>query len=158
MASDRKIHRAKELGRMKIQLPNGEQAYLDESLTKDEKKAVAQKLSDEWRDLSRENWNSNSIKYFLDTLANYLVWHKEPKRALQRDRMVLAKRPTHTYVSYRLTEAENCVTEKGQEDKYVLSRKKMEMLVRYKKTSKATNFTDLTDKHKEILFGERGME
>lgn len=71
----------------------------------------------------KSNWHSSSVKFFLDTLANYLVWHKETE-------------------------------EKGREDKFVLSRKKMEKLVRHKKTSKTTNFTDLPSELKETLLGE----
>lgn len=142
---------------MKIQLPNGEQDILDESLSLDEKMAVVVKMSEEWHCLSRKNWESNSIKYFLDTLSNYLVWHKKTKRERSGGRLTLSRRPNN-FIRFEWANTENCVTEKGREDKYVLSRKKMEMLVRYKKTSKVTNFTDLNQKHKEILFGERGME
>lgn len=113
---------------MNIQLPNGQQQTLDENITIEEKKKVVNDLVDEWDSVISERWNSNSVKFFLDTLANYLVWHKEEK-------------------------------EKGKEDKFVLSRKKTEKLVRFKKTSKTINFTDLNNEIKEKLFGEtRGAE
>lgn len=39
----------------------------------------------------RLNWNSNSVKYFLDTLANYLVWHKEEELKGTEDTEVLSR-------------------------------------------------------------------
>lgn len=113
---------------MKIQLPNGEQLTLDEHISLEEKLQIVKDLSEEFMPLLKLNWHSNSVKYFLDTLANYIVWHKEPE-------------------------------EKGTEDKEILSRKKMEKLVKFKKTSKTTNFTDLSETLKESLLGEsRGGE
>lgn len=113
---------------MKIQLPNGQQHNLDENITLEEKKQVVGDLTEEFMSTIKLNWDSNSVKFFLDSLANYLVWHKEPE-------------------------------EKGSEDKEVLSRKKVEKMSRYKKTSKTINFTDLSLEHKEILLGEvRGAE
>ena len=108
---------------MKIQLPNGEQKILDENVSLEEKMRVVSELTEEWMPILKSNWHSSSVKFFLDTLANYLVWHKETE-------------------------------EKGREDKFVLSRKKMEKLVRHKKTSKTTNFTDLPSELKETLLGE----
>ncbi|AKQ08551.1 hypothetical protein PQE66_gp245 [Bacillus phage PBC2] len=70
---------------------------------------------------------SNSVKYFLDTLTNYLVWHKEED-------------------------------EKWTEDKEVLSRTKVEQMVKFKKRSKYVNFSDLSKEQSELLFGERGAE
>ncbi|MFQ3543626.1 hypothetical protein Q7A53_06025 [Halobacillus rhizosphaerae] len=112
---------------MKIQLPNGSQLDLDESITLEEKLETVENLTEEWMPVIKDNWYSNSVKYFLDSLANYIVWHKEPD-------------------------------DKGLEDKEVMSRKKMEKLVRFKKTSKTINFSDLSTEYKEALFGERGAE
>lgn len=72
------------------------------------------------------NWEKNQIKFFLDSLANYLVWHKENREEGKR----------------------------GSEDKEILSRKKMEKMVRFKKTSKEVNFSDLSKSQHESLFGE----
>lgn len=110
---------------MKIQLPNGQQHVLDETISLEEKLKVVEDLTEEFAELIKLNWHSNSVKFFLDTLANYIVWHKEPDK-------------------------------KGREDKKVLSRKKMEKMVRFKKTSKTTNFSDLSAFDAEKLFGENG--
>jgi len=112
---------------MKIQLPNGQQHILDENIPMEEKLQIVDELTEEWMPTLRKNWNSNSVKFFLDSLGNYLVWHKEPE-------------------------------EKGREDKEVLSRKKMEKMVRFKKTSKTVNFSDLSKEQRNLLFGEGGAE
>lgn len=113
---------------MKIQLPNGQQHNLDDGISLDEKKQVVEDLVEEWRSIIMLNWHSNGVKFFLDSLANYLVWHKEAE-------------------------------EIGYQDKDVLSKKRTERLVRYKKTSKEINFSDLNPNQKEVLFGEvRGAD
>ncbi len=117
----------KGLLEMKIQLPNGQQHILDENIPIEEKIKVVDEITEEWMPTIRKNWNSNSVKFFLDSLGNYLVWHKEPE-------------------------------EKGREDKDVLSRKKMEKMVRFKKTSKTVNFSDLGKEQRNLLFGEGGAE
>ena len=105
---------------MKIQLPNGEKHILDESITIYEKLQVTIEFTEMYMDIILDNWESNSVRFFLDSLSNYLQWHKEPE-------------------------------EKGREDKYILSRKKMEKMVRFKKTSKSINFSDMKREHQEIL-------
>src|SRR5690606_18140445 len=110
---------------MKIQLPNGQKSNLDENISFEEKLQIVEDLVEEWMPVIILNWHSNSIKFFLDSLSNYLVWHKE--------------------------EDENGY--KGYEDKEILSRKKMEKLIRFKKDSKQINFTDLSKEHKESLLG-----
>lgn len=116
---------------MKIQLPNGEQTELDESLTLEEKLAVVNTYTQEWEESISANWEKDQIKYFLDTLSNYIVWHKEPEIK-------------HAGA--------------GSEDKEVLSRKKMEMMKKFKKTSKTINFSDLGKQDTELLFGTGGNE
>ena len=113
---------------MKIQLPNGQQLILDEHISIEEKLQIVESLTEEFMTTIKMNWHSNSVKFFLDSLTNYLVWHKEKE-------------------------------EFGREDKEVLSRKKMEKMVKFKKTSKTTNFSDLSKKDVEKLIGEgRGDE
>ncbi|UUV45910.1 hypothetical protein [Bacillus phage vB_BanS-Thrax1] len=112
---------------MKIQLPDGNQRTLDENITLEEKKSIVEDLTEEWMTIIKLNWHSNSVKYFLDTLANYLVWHKDED-------------------------------EKWTEDKEVLSRTKIEQMVKLKKRSKQVNFSDLPKEQYELLFGERGAE
>ena len=107
---------------VRIQLSNGQIVTLDESIEIKDKIDAVTDLVDEWMPILIVNWNSNAVKYFLDSLSNYIVWHKEEK-------------------------------EKGKEDKEVLSRKKMEKMVRFKKTSKQVNFSDMPKNEKEKFFG-----
>lgn len=79
---------------MKIQLPDGKKIYLDDNISLEEKKEVVEKLVDEWRDIvkqDRKTWFSNAVKYFLDGLANYLVWHKEEKWTEDKEILSIAK-------------------------------------------------------------------
>lgn len=75
---------------MKIQLPNGNRLTLDEHITLDEKKQIVEDLTEEWLPTIKSNWHSNSIIFFLDGLANYLVWHKEEEEKNKQDKDVLS--------------------------------------------------------------------
>lgn len=79
---------------VKIQLPNGQAHNLDDELSLDEKKQVVEDLTHEWHDIIRLNWDSNSIRFFLDALANYLVWHKEPEES-KHDKEVMSRNKTN---------------------------------------------------------------
>ena len=74
---------------MKIQLPNGQKYYLDENISLEEKMKKVEELTEEYMSLILKNWKSKSIKFFLDGLANYLVWHKENKHS-KDDKEVLS--------------------------------------------------------------------
>lgn len=76
---------------MNIQLPNGEKHELDESISMQEKLKVVEGLTEEWMPIIKSNWNSNSVKYFLDTLTNYLVWHKEEEERGSEDKEVMSR-------------------------------------------------------------------
>lgn len=115
---------------MNIQLPNGQKIILDENISLEEKLQKVEDLSSEWMPIIKLNWHSKSIKFFLDSLVNYLVWHKEDREEGKR----------------------------GKEDREILSRKKLEKMARFKKTSKEVNFSDLSSRDKELLFGEGGNE
>lgn len=114
---------------MKIQLPNGEKVELKNGISLEEKVEVVKELTAEWQDEIERGWGSNAIKFFLDSLTNYLVWHKEEE-------------------------------DKGKEDKYIMSKKKLDKLSNHRKDSKTTNFSSLNSKDREILFGDdtRGVE
>lgn len=75
---------------MKIQLPNGERLTLDEHITLDEKKQIVEELTETWLPTIELNWHSQSVKFFLDNLANYLVWHKEEEDRNKQDKEVLS--------------------------------------------------------------------
>jgi hypothetical protein len=75
---------------MKIQLPNGSKLTLDENITLDEKRQIVEDLTEEWMPTIRANWDSTSVKFFLDNLANYLVWHKEEDQKNKQDKEVLS--------------------------------------------------------------------
>lgn len=115
---------------MKVQLPNSDKIELDTNISLKEKMEVVKQLTEEWMSVITQNWNDNKVKYFLDTLTNYLVWHKDGRQNGQ----------------------------KGNEDKYVLSKKKVDKLSNHRKDSKTINFSDLPCEIKEILFGERGNQ
>lgn len=75
---------------MKIQLPNGQRLTLDENISLDEKRQVVEDLTIEWSATIEMNWHSTSVKFFLDNLANYLVWHKEEEDKNKQDKEVLS--------------------------------------------------------------------
>lgn len=77
---------------MKIQLPDGNQRTLDENITLDEKKQIVEDLTEKWMTIIKLNWHSNSVKYFLDTLANYLVWHKEEDKKGLEDKEIMSRK------------------------------------------------------------------
>jgi predicted NUDIX family phosphoesterase len=77
---------------MKMQLPNGAKINLDENITLEEKKQVVKDLTEEFEPIIRLNWNSNNVKFFLDNLANYLVWHKEDEEKNMQDKEILSVR------------------------------------------------------------------
>lgn len=111
---------------MKIKLPNGTDFELNDNLDINGKLKEVERLVNEWQSEITSNWNGNNVKYFIDSLSNYLVWHKEDRE----------------------------IGKRGKEDKDVLSKKKTEKLVRYKKTSKEINFSDLNKEQRYLLFGE----
>lgn len=76
---------------MKIQLPSGEKIVLDENLTIEEKKEIVINLTDEWDlHILNSSRDSKPVGYFLDGLANYLVWHKEEEQKNKQDKEVLS--------------------------------------------------------------------
>lgn len=80
---------------MKIQLPNGQRHELDDGISLDEKVEVVEKLVSEWERIIILNWNSNSVRFFLDSLANYLVWHKEDPNDITEDKEVMSRNKTN---------------------------------------------------------------
>jgi hypothetical protein len=75
---------------LKIQLPDGKKLTLDEDITIDEKLKKVEDLTIEWESIIKSNWNSKSVRFFLDGLANYLVWHKEDEDKNKQDKDVLS--------------------------------------------------------------------
>lgn len=80
---------------MKVLLPNGEQLNLQEDITLDEKIALVEELTIQWREEINSNWSSNSVMYFLDSLSNYLVWHKDDVNSKIEDKEVMSKNKTN---------------------------------------------------------------
>lgn len=112
---------------MELKLPNGEEVKLDENITITEKLNIVEVLVCEWETYCIENWNNYNVKFFLDGLSNYLVWHKEDREKDKR----------------------------GKEDKFILSKKKVEKLTKFKKDSKYVNFSDLNNNEKGMLLGDK---
>lgn len=46
----------------------------------------------EWADEIESNWDSLTIRFFLNNLADYLVWHKEEEDKGNEDKEVLSVR------------------------------------------------------------------
>lgn len=99
---------------MKIQLPDGKQKTLDENITLDEKKKIVEELTEKWRPILRLNWHSQSVKYFLDSLANYLVWHKEEEEQSE-DKEVMSRNKTNRLHRGRKDIPFSCLNDKDKE-------------------------------------------
>lgn len=80
---------------MKIQLPNGKKHTLEDDISLEKKIQEVEKLTREWEEVIFSNWESNSIRFFLDSLANYLVWHKEDNSDITEDKEVMSKNKTN---------------------------------------------------------------
>lgn len=86
---------------MKILLPNGKSRTLDDNLTIEQKLEVTEKLAVEFDDLIHSNWNANAVKFFLDSLTNYLVWHKEEDEIGKHDKEVMSRNKTNRMIRGR---------------------------------------------------------
>jgi hypothetical protein len=82
----------RECFQMNIQLPNGQKKILDEHIDIKEKLSVVNELVEEWHSAIIKGWENDSIRFFLDGLANYLVWHKEEDMKNKHDKEVLSIR------------------------------------------------------------------
>jgi hypothetical protein len=123
---------------VKIQLPDGRRITLDENITLEEKIKVVEELTEEWIDTIILNWHSDSIKFFLDNLSNYLNWHKDEDE----------KNYTNTKRG----------RERGKQDKEILSIKRIEEM-EGKRKARSIPFSSLSTKNKENLgISERGAE
>ncbi|MDS7057022.1 hypothetical protein NXG04_06875 [Klebsiella pneumoniae] len=105
----------KGMATMKIQLPDGKQKTLDENISLEEKKKVVQEIVDKWEDIARLNWDSQSVKYFLDSLANYLVWHKEEEDKQSEDKEVMSRNKTNRLHRGRKDIPFSCLNDKDKE-------------------------------------------
>ncbi|MCR4362171.1 hypothetical protein JDW21_18660 [Bacillus subtilis] len=79
---------------VKIRLPNGQNHILDDNLTLEEKISVCKNLTERFKDSIEENWLSDPIKFFLDSLSNYINWHKEPEDNTH-DKEVMSRNKTN---------------------------------------------------------------
>jgi len=88
---------------VKVQLPDGERINLNEDLTIEEKLSIVFELTKQWRHITddKKNKNSNSVIFFLDGLANYLVWHKEDEEKNKQDKEVLSIKKVEQMVGKR---------------------------------------------------------
>lgn len=86
---------------MKIQLPDGKGKYLDNNISLEDKLNIVEELIEEWNHAIRLNWESNSVRFFLNGLANYLVWHKETEDKGKEDKLVLSMRKIEEMIGER---------------------------------------------------------
>ena len=74
--------------------PNGSKINLEEDISIEEKLKVVNGLLSDWDSIFELGWNvnNNRITFFVDGLANYLVWHKELDEKGKEDKEVLSIR------------------------------------------------------------------
>ncbi|PES54524.1 hypothetical protein [Bacillus thuringiensis] len=75
---------------MKILSPFGDKIELDNSLSLSQKVDKVSELVKEFETEIENNWESTNVRYFLDGLANYLVWHKEEEMKNKEDKEVMS--------------------------------------------------------------------
>lgn len=75
---------------MEIQLPNRDKLILDESISIDEKLKIVKDLVEELDSISILDLSNSGTSLFLDSLSNYLVWHKEPEDKGTEDKEILS--------------------------------------------------------------------
>ena len=75
---------------MIIQLPNGQKLTLEENIEINEKLLIVENLIIEWNPYLRKNWSTTPVRFFLDGLANYLVWHKDANNKNKHDKEILS--------------------------------------------------------------------
>jgi len=80
---------------VKIRLPNGKQHVLKDDITLEEKVKVVEELTEQWKSEIENGWDSNAVKFFLDSLSNYLVWHKDDEDANKEDKEVMSRNKTN---------------------------------------------------------------
>lgn len=85
---------------MKVLLPSGIEHELDEKLELSEKIAKVEELLFEHSESIINNWKSDNVKFFLDSLSNYLVWHKEDGES-GHDKEVMSKNKTNRMIRGR---------------------------------------------------------
>lgn len=73
-----------------IILPSGVKKGLNKNIPMVEKINSVEELTVEWIDAIHSNWNGNNVRFFLDGLANYLVWHKEEEDKNKEDKEILS--------------------------------------------------------------------
>jgi hypothetical protein len=62
---------------MNLKLPDGNKIFLDKNLELSEKVELVEKILEIWKDEIHNNWDGNSVRYMLEGMANFLVWHRE---------------------------------------------------------------------------------
>lgn len=85
---------------MKVMLPNGSDTELDETIHLDEKIKKVKELLEEYSVHIENNWYQDSIKFFIDSLANYLIWHKEEGES-GHDKEVMSRNKTNRMIRGR---------------------------------------------------------
>lgn len=80
---------------MKIRLPNGKQHILKDDITLEEKVKIVEELTEQWKSEIENCWDSNAVKFFLDSLSNYLVWHKDNEDINKEDKEVMSRNKTN---------------------------------------------------------------
>ena len=85
---------------MKVILPNGNDIELPDFIELEEKIIKVNELLKEHASTIENNWFEDSVKFFLDSLANYIVWHKEDGES-GHDKEVMSRNKTNRMVRGR---------------------------------------------------------
>lgn len=85
---------------MKVILPNGDNIELPEFIKLEDKVKEVEKLLEEYSAHIESSWFEDSIKFFLDSLANYIIWHKEDGES-RHDKEVMSRNKTNRMIRGR---------------------------------------------------------
>lgn len=62
---------------MKLKCPDGKEIILDDNLDLSEKFQLIKNIANMYDLYITGNWESSSVKFFLNGLSNYIIYHKE---------------------------------------------------------------------------------
>lgn len=66
---------------MKLKCPDGKEIILDDNLDLSEKFQLITNIANMYDLYIKGNWESSSVKFFLNGLSNYIIYHKELENA-----------------------------------------------------------------------------
>ena len=79
---------------MIVKLPDGSTEMLENNVCIERKIEIVDELIERFQEYIDGSWDKYPVKYFLDGLSNYLVWHKEEEEKYKHDKYVLSRKRT----------------------------------------------------------------